>query len=239
MTTDVTDITDVYAAHNALEVALAGLPVRVETQVLRARLDLFEESLILTRYERGQAVSVYEIAPDALAAAFTGTPVTTGLLPRECLFAGRDNGKPYFGVYLPPQARVLRVAVATPFTVTLPLPGLVFVGCGVKYRVFAVKHRPTTADEGLFHAPLPNVYDTGTICQGSAAFPVCAAETFYPAIETFFASDFNADLSARKSRQYPQDVLALWRALDGAETFPEDDLLRTGHTIGDLLEGER
>lgn len=53
-----------------------------------------------------------------------------------------------------------------------PAPGLIFVGGEKRLWVFAMKgkERPT-ADTPLFHAPLMNVYDNGSVCTGSMPMP--------------------------------------------------------------------
>jgi len=219
--------------HSALAVALAGAnPAGVTAQKLRARLDLYDESLVLTQYEQGLAVTCYEVAPQDVAAAFTNVPVSTGLLPEGCLWY-RQSGGEQVGVYLPPQSWTLRAGDTVYHDV--PLPGLVFCGSGVVYRVFAVKHRPVEGNEQLFHAPLPNVFNDGRICPGNVAFPVCTLRTIRAAIDLFFVvSDFNNHLAGKRCVSQPEDVRDLWRALSGAAAFPEDELLKTDLKLEDV-----
>ncbi len=73
--------------NSALGLMEDGIGVDVgHFQTLLARLDLFNEAIVLTRYEEGVERSCFEVGPDELAAAFAGLPIGTGLLPRECLF---------------------------------------------------------------------------------------------------------------------------------------------------------
>ncbi|MFW6063840.1 MAG: hypothetical protein ACOC9V_06645, partial [Chloroflexota bacterium] len=57
-------------------------------QYPRARLDLYEEAVILTRYEGADRRTSYPVAVDGLVAAFSRVPLSSGLLPANCLFWG-------------------------------------------------------------------------------------------------------------------------------------------------------
>jgi hypothetical protein len=88
----------------------------------------------------------------------------------------------------------------------------------------------------LDKAPFPNVYDNGSICWGSVEAPLCGPDTIHEAAEIFLTSEFNADLNNSKSRAHPSNVTNLWRQLqdEGANSYPMDDLQRTGRNLDDL-----
>lgn len=208
-------------------------------QALQLRLDMYDESLVLTRYEHGAAASAYEVSADDVGAAFAGMALNTGLLPRECLFYGRAGGDEYVGVYLPPQVRRLRVKAAQFDGVfAVPLPGMVFTGGGNRYKIFAVKARPSERRERLFRAPAPNVHANGQVCFGDVDVPGCSAETVHAAAGLFFESVFNRDLDDGKSLGHGASVLELWRELEGEAEFPLDDLVRTNFKLEDLWNGK-
>lgn len=238
----------VFDAASALDVALAVGAPDLPRQTLRARLLIFDESLLLTKYDDHQAVTTYEVNPDDLVAAFGDAPLTTGLLPRNCLFFQRANGALRLGIYVPPQVRTVAVVLAGETRATalrIPLPGLVWVGCGREYHLFAVKQPPYQATERLFVAPFPNVYSDGRICPGDVSFPVCAIETVQPALNMFLVSRFNGDLRGGSSQAHHEDVRVLWQELhaalsageEGADRWPLDDLVRTSMVLGDLVQG--
>jgi len=56
-------------------------------------------------------------------------------------------------------------------------------------------------------------------------------------VDAFFGSRFNTDLSNNKSKVFPGGVLEQWRALHKAEaeSYPLDDLVETGITLGGIL----
>lgn len=223
--------------YNAVQAAGAGLGLQ-DYQKLRAQIHIYEESILFTRCDDGEKGMRYEVDPRDLAAAFAGQPLSTGLLPHDCLGFVRLYGEDMLMVYIEPGVRELRTADRA---YRIPLPGLVFAGSGMVYRVFAVKARPTQSSERLFHAPMPNVYTdrVGLICTGDAEFPRCTAATIWPAVDAFFESLFNAHLVNGKSQKHERDVRDLWKNLHGASKYPLDDLVRAPYIIGDLMGGAR
>ena len=192
-------------------------------QYPRARLDLYDEAVILSRYEGADRRTSYPVAVDDLAAAFSRVPVSSGLLPANCLFWGRENGQTRIAIYVPGRRWRLRTAERI---FDVPLPPLIFAGAGEQYRVFAVKRRPHAAPIELYHCPTPNVHPNGVICQGSVPFPVCASDTVEQALSLFLeGSLFNGDLVANRCRSFPDDVRKLWGQLEGAKRFPVRELV--------------
>lgn len=194
-------------------------------QYPRARLDLYEEAVILTRYESEERRTSYPVAVDDLVAAFSRVPLSSGLLPANCLFWGRENGQTRIAIYVPGRRWWLRTAERSFY---IPLPPLFFAGAGEQYRVFAVKRRPKETHFDLFHCPTPNVHPNGAICQGNAPFPACATDTIEQTLSLFLeGSLFNGDLAAYKCRSFPDDVRELWMKLKGAKRFPLQELVQT------------
>jgi hypothetical protein len=231
-------MTQAVGIYSALEAARAGLMSAENAQRLLGRVDLYDETILLTRYgQDGKPATAFEVDPRDLAAAFAGETLTTGLLPKGCLWVGRQKGAEAVGMYVPPTRRTLHNDGAALYAV--PLPGFVFAGNGSEYRVWAVKAHPSEESERLFAAPLPNVnLGSGLICQGSVGFPVCSVATIRVAVEMFFTSAFNADLSNGKVRTEKVNVWRYLTQLSGTETFPLEDLLATWFTVGDALRGE-
>jgi len=223
---------------NALGLALAGAPVDGEHQARLARLDVFEESLVLTRYGRdGQPASCYEVDPGDLASAFSGIPISTGLLPPHCLWYGRAGGETAVGIYAAPRKAELTVARGeSRRSYRVPLPGLIFCGLGTSYRVYALRDLRVEAATPLYHAPFPNVYPEGRICPGTVQFPPCDGDTIWLAFSLFLDSEFNQDLRQGKSLRHMDDVTALWADLDGRPRYPRKDLVPMRHKrVKDLV----
>ncbi len=202
-------------------------------QELRARLDLFTESVVLTQYEGGSPIVCYEVSPDDVAGAFAGRPMATGLLPRDTVYYAESAGVATIAIFVAAQVRTLpmtdlaRERGGIEGDVELPCPPLLFIGRERSYRMFALEDYPETERTKLYHAPFPNVHPDGRICGGNADFPVCTARTIHSALEVFFESKFNTHLIDGKSRKHRDNVLAMWQdvAASGAETYPIDDLI--------------
>ncbi|MCP4369812.1 MAG: hypothetical protein GY797_17110, partial [Deltaproteobacteria bacterium] len=118
----------------------------------------------------------------------------------------------------------------------VPLPGLIFVGHEGDYWLWAVKERPASIEAPLYVAPVPNVSGKG-VCHGNVHFPKAGCSTIWAAVEHFFSSRFNRDLSKGKSRAYPECVVEQWQALHAAraKVYPLDDLVEAGGNLGAIL----
>ena len=203
---------------------------------LEARLDLYTDFIVLSKFFAGEVSEKYVVDPVEVAAALAGVDLGSGLLPENCLFWSKRDGWERLGLYLPP--RTWLVAVRNEAQAwRIPLPGLVFIGHEYNYSLWAVAERPTGGQTPLYLAPCPNVSLAG-VCRGNAPFPRAGTQTIWQAAEVFFSSKFNRDLSNSKSKAYPVCVLDQWRALNqtGAESYPMEDLVPTRLTLGGLLK---
>lgn len=199
-----------------------------DVQYPLARLDLYEEAVVLTRYESGGRRTSYPVAIDDVVAAFGRVPVASGLLPKNCLFWGREDGETQMAVYVPGRRWRLQTAERT---FHVPLPPLVFIGAGApgvpgRYRVYAVKRRPQAMPFELYRCPTPNVHPDGAVCQGNVPFPAVAGDSIEQALSLFLEDSlFNGDLAANKCQSFPDDVRQLWKQLEGGKRFPAGELV--------------
>lgn len=205
------------------------------------RFDVFTEAVFMTRYDdkTGHPVACFEVSPAALASAFAGLPIATGLLPADTLFYNRSGDLVRMALFIPSHRYTL-VSTTRKTPYRIPLPSLVWVGEGSKYWCYAVKQRPG-ADDRLYICPTPNVYNDGRVCQGNVPFPACSERTVKDAFKAFAESQFNTHLVGHKSREFDDDVMKLWRKLEKSVTaaeFPLDDLLSTNLKMSDLISKE-
>ncbi|MBN1220818.1 MAG: hypothetical protein JXM69_17990 [Anaerolineae bacterium] len=202
---------------------------------LQVRLDLYDDFVILSKFKQGQVSACHLVDPTELAATLAGLDLNSGLLPRHCLFWGKHHGADRLGIFVPPQVWLVSVRDETEAW-RVPLPGLVFTGHDYDYGLWAVKDEPTGADTPLYLAPCPNVHPQG-VCRGSAPFPRASATTIWHALDIFFSSKFNRDLSNHKSKAYPDCILDQWQALHqaNADVYPLDDLIETHFTLRRLI----
>jgi hypothetical protein len=203
---------------------------------LQARLDFFSDFIVLAKIKAGEITERYIVDPTDVTAALAGVNLSSGLLPDNCLFWGKRHGRDHLAVYVPPQTWLVSIR-GEPEAWRVPLPGLVMAGFEYDYTLWAVTGRPTAENGPLYMAPCPNVHPEG-VCRGSAPFPRAAPGTIWQAVDVFFSSRFNRDLSNAKSKAYPDCVLGQWRALHeaGAESYPLADLVQTTMTLRELFQ---
>lgn len=206
---------------------------------LRGRLHLFEDHIVLEKIDGDQTIESYIVDPADLAARLNNTSLTTGLLPKNCVFWARENGHEKIGVYLEPQIWPLSVQ-GEKETCHVPLPGLIFVGHEKKYTALAIKEAgwPNGQAE-LYHAPMPNIYLKTGICSGNIKFPLCDSNTIWTAVEMFMQARFNDHLANNKSKKYKATILDQWHILskNKAKQYPINDMISTGLTLSDFLWG--
>jgi PRTRC genetic system protein B len=210
--------------------------------VLTRRLDLFDDMIIVTDFDdKGKTPTRSFVAdPLSIVEALGRVSITSGLLPDNVLFWQRREGQERVGVWLPPQIWRLRVEPTTKVNRVVPLPGLVFVGKGKSYGLWALADdkRPELATP-LYNAPCPNVSGNG-VCAGNVEFPEAGAATIRAAVEAFFESGFNNHLDNGKSKAHPDGILKVWKELHAAkaEAYPVADLVLAGKTLKGVIEGE-
>jgi PRTRC genetic system protein B len=210
--------------------AAKKLPAEAFDRIPRVTITLTDESIYLTRHNRaGAPVATYPVDAADVANAFNQFGANTGLLPENVLFWQSINAILRIGIYLPPSKRTIHIGVGRGVqTWKIPLPGLMFIGCGIEYVIYAVKERPVSDRMVLYHAPLPNVYADGRICAGSVKFPKCDAGTIGQAAALFFESGFNRDLVGK-------ETIGLLKSLRGKSKFPIEKLEPVDQLAGDAI----
>lgn len=218
----------------------ADLPPEALDAAPRAAVILTDESAWLARYDsRGARTALYLVAAADVAAAFNRFGSSTGLLPDHILFWQHTGQGDRLGLWLPPARRTLRFGGRIA-PLSVKLPGLVFVGRGNSYWLYAALSRPARNSDRLYCAPLPNVHSDGLICAGSVRFPKCSAATIQPAASLFFESEFNYDLLGGNVAGNGEPMKIL-RSLSQARAFPAARLvpsITAGQLLGDRHAAE-
>jgi PRTRC genetic system protein B len=206
-----------------------------------AQVTIYDRLILLARRDGRGGWRQYPVSAEAVAQALSNQPSSSGLLPANTLAAGAVHGHPFLAVYVPPGTRLLKTERRD---YTIPLPPLVWAGCGDDYRVFALGKDgmafPTVGSQPLYAAPMPNTYESGAICWGSTdQRPQASATGLARAWKLFLESHFNAHVQNGKSKSYPQSILALWDLLSDRtlEPYPLEDLVATPHTLNWLCQG--
>ena len=199
----------------------------VNRDQLLMQLDVYEENLMLKTFQgQNGIVTVRRVSPDEVASAFLAhMTASTGLLPEGAIWWQNSLEGVVTAVWREPAVWpiALKVDAFQPAErLRLPMPGLIFLQSVNRIWVMAARSRPRNRLEQLYHAPCFNVFRNGQVCPGNHIFPEQRDEV----PESFFASHFSQTADTReRSRRYPNDLIRLWRELDGQESYPVDDLV--------------
>jgi len=202
---------------------------------LRLRLDFHHQSTVMTYFHDETVITKQVDAMDVAHALAQELSFGTGLLPNNTLWWKNTRGGPVFAIYIEP--KVWRLALEEridkpPKRFTIPLPGFIFLCMqGQAPWVVACKKKPTKETDIVYHAPLANLFRNGKSCPGSHKYPTRIADIAPSFFTAFFTA--TADLRGR-SKKYPDNVIKLWKSLEGKKKYPYDDLVDFGK-VGDLM----
>jgi len=208
-----------------------------------AQIDIYAETVILTRRRPDGTWSSYPVAPDALTQILGRLPASSGLLPVGILATGQYQGHAFFVQYIRPRLTTLQVEEgSTVRLIKLTTPPLIWAGWERTYKIWAVRVEPGQSIDRrtrLCVAPFPNTYASGGICWGSAGRPKPASATeMGPALKFFLEeSVFNTHVADGKSKAFPASVLRRYDALAPDAAYPLDDLEDAPATLGQVIDG--
>ncbi len=200
---------------------------------------------VLLRKRDGDTVTEYPVDPAQIARALAArVTFDTGLLAEETLLVRQEGVRRVVveyrqgqktGLYLDGSDAPLRV----------PLPPLVLLRTTVEdrapqYQVYAVKARPTVLDAPLFHAPLPNVFGSGSICWGSVrrvSDDSLSGSSLVADWDVLLGSPFGDHAVSGKSRTHPHDIRRKLLELESrtARVYPRSDLIPAQKTLAQAL----
>lgn len=210
--------------------------LQVPKDELRLRLDFYDGTLLMHRYEGG-TTTTHQVSPDDVAAALTrDLAVSSGLLPPNTLWWKNSRNGPLVALWVAPKVRAVAMQdkpFEPPTRLRVPMPGAIFVCApGQPPWVYAVKSRPRAATDTVYSFPAFNVFSHGRVCPGTHQF----GQSLPNIPDEFFISYFShtGDFAGR-STKHPKDLRALWEELNGKTQFPTSDLVRAG-TVSDVME---
>ena len=191
---------------------------------------------VFKHVQEGMMKTKFVSARDA-AAAFTGHDADSGWLPDGIVRVGYGKNGEWFVYVQPPQQVSIRIARKTGYwSLKIPIPGTLLVGAGNAYYLFCYESDQFHPNMRLITAPFPNVHENGAICFGSNNIPDGNPQNAPVVWKLFFEAPFNGDLVGGKCSGYPDDVRKLLRKLNGADTFPVDELLVAKRHAGQEIE---
>lgn len=175
------------------------------------------------------------VALPVLASIFqTHSAAKSGTLPPNTVFWGMANGYQQVGVYHRPARYRLMYAGRE---LDMPMPALLFCSYAGKVSLYALKGDSfPTDDTPLFYPPMPNIFNDGRVCTGENRFGDIDAGSITAVWNDLISSEFTPHLIAGRCASYSSSIYDLWNDLDGADTFPEDELVGTGKTVASIQE---
>jgi hypothetical protein len=200
---------------------------------------------LMLRKTEGERVTEYPVDPAHVASALAAKiTFDTGLLDGSALLVRQDGVKKTVAGYRPPQKTGLFFEGGET-ALRIPLPGLVMIrttaaGKSPHYEVYAVKQRPESLDVPLFHAPLPNVFNSGAICWGTVprlSDTALASTSLSRDWTMLLGSAFGDHAVSGKSKREPHDIRKLLIALEAkmARTYLKGDLIPARKTLAQVL----
>lgn len=119
----------------------------------------------------------------------------------------------------------------------VPLPGLVFIASPNELRVYATagQERPAL-DTVLYHAPMWNMFSSGTVCRGTATYPAQASPTEQAMWEeVFFNSLFTGPSRSDRYMNWGKSYEELLQQAIDDGAFPQHVLVSSGKTLQEVL----
>lgn len=199
----------------------------------------------MLRKQEGELATEYPVDPAQIALALAAkVTFDTGLLTGNTLLVRQDGVKRTVVDYRPPHKTGLFLD-GSETALRVPLPGLILIRVTTddkapQYGVFAVKRRPENLDIPLFHAPIPNVFSSGSICWGTVPRVEDAAlrgSSLANDWMMLLGSAFGDHAVGGKSKRQPQDIRKLLIELEGkkATRYPTGDLLPVKKSLAQVL----
>lgn len=177
-----------------------------------------------------------QVALESVAGVFNDVPVGTGLLPHNTLFIQHAKAGARVGIYV--SAGIQRLLTIQGAYV-LPLPAFVLVGQGRSYELYAVKEQnwPSRFTE-MYYPPLPNIFNGGGICSGEMTMPVCQPGNIWDVWEMVLGSYFTGHMTDGRCQSH-KSIFDLWKEVEGAQCFPEEELVPVGKSLWDVMRGNK
>jgi hypothetical protein len=189
-------------------------------------------------------IQEYPVDPQEIATALAATmEFTTGFIPDDILYHKQVGTRQIVVGYRKQQKTGLWLDEhEDPLRVPLPHMLLIRTTTGetnADYQLFACAKRPESVLDALYHAPLPNIYNSGGICWGSVSHG-----TMFKGIslvndwQNFLGSRFGNHACSGKSKKFPDDIRKMLLELDEnprRRVYPRSDLIPAKTNLAKIL----
>ena len=209
--------------------------MQVRKDKLEMGLYFYKEAIVLQTFDKGAGYFRMVSPQDVTNALTEDFNFHSEILPENTLWWAQKGNRETVAIWVEPGIRKLAVKASIdkePARYTIPLPGLIFICQSVRAPwVFAAPERPAGIRDKVYRAPFPNIYLNGATCGGSNKYPENVGEI----PDSFFRSFFTKEMGDNRSKKHPNDILSLWKKLEGKTEYPVADLVYHG-SIRDLME---
>jgi hypothetical protein len=211
-------------------------------------LHVYSYGLVMETFENG-ASSRYPVSPEVVARTMgQNFRVSTGLIATDILAINQGSLETQIVHYRKPQMTGIWLD-GSDEPLRVPMPGLILVytfwSSQNDCSLFAVKRKPRSLKEPLYHAPLPNVYANGSICWGNVKHPTAAITsqgilTMTGVWQQLLGSPFGNHSVSGKSASAKEDIRKQLIKLDGEKLrkYPAIDLVKSNTVLKTIVGGE-
>ena len=207
-------------------------------------LDFYSYGVMLRKRE-GDAISEFAVDPAQVAVALAAkVTFNTGLLSGDTLLIRTEGVKKTVVEYRKGQKTGVFLD-GSETAVRVPLPPLLMIrttreDSNPSYAIYAIKKRPTSLDIELFHAPLPNVFNSGGICWGTVQRVSDGALTGASLAQDWsmlLGSAFGNHAVGSKSKSHPHDIRTKLIEMEQKDSrrYPTSDLISAKKTLAQVL----
>lgn len=199
---------------------------------------LLTEYQTVLHYRDGNGVVTRPVSFESVRQAFSDLPSDHGWLDTRVRRVGSTRGKPFVVAEIPAATRQIFIETegGDSLRLTVPMPPLVFFGSSTGWYVWALAAERFAPHAEAFHAPLPNIGESGHVCWGANRSPKVDPRSMDSALELFWSAPFSSHEAAGRSVDHSEDVRKLLASLNGKPTFPLEQLVGCGRTIGTLVD---
>lgn len=197
---------------------------------------IFLDGQYLFHYRDGRREHYKLVSPEQVWQAFSNESIDSGWIPSDVIRWGIAQRSEWVITFKPPGIHELNFSSNE--TLTVALPGFVFLGVGRHYYIWAIRGKTFEPKAAAFHAPLPNVYPGGNICFGSNIPPTASSQSISQTWDLFMQSEFNSHLANAKSKSQPKDVREKLRSVaeQCLPQYPAKDLQAYKNSIINVVE---
>lgn len=182
------------------------------------------------------------VSMHTLAEACTQDVHDTGWIDPRLIRHGRCARGDWAMKFVPPGPYKLLFSGGA--SLDINLPALIFMGAGTEYYVWASAEQTFKPDAAVYHAPVPNIYDSGRICMGANQPPPVSGSNLDEGWSLFLRSSYNSAHCTNRSKRNREDLrkTLAWVAQQQAaarrhpKPYPVDDLVPYEMSLDEIVE---